>query len=140
MKVINARRGKLRLAHGVILQPGLNEVPPDLWARCEGHPLTQHYVQRRDVLVPPGPPPVEADPIGTVAPKTAPPADPTTGDTGQAPTPVAPPARPDELKAKEAISVIQACRDANLLRELLSVESRFTVVRAIEKRILDLEG
>lgn len=49
VKVKNARRGKLRLAFGVTLTPGTNEVDAAAWAQCKVHPITLHYVQSGDV-------------------------------------------------------------------------------------------
>lgn len=65
IRVTNVRRGKLRLAFGVHLTPGNNQIDAAVWARCRDHPVTAHYVQRGDVVeaaVAPG------SPISSVTP------------------------------------------------------------------------
>ena len=49
VRIRNARCGKLRLAFGVTLTPGINEVDAAVWPKCRDHPITDHYVQRGDV-------------------------------------------------------------------------------------------
>lgn len=150
--VNNARRGKLRLAHGVILCPGDNVVDDDLWHRCQDHPITRHYTDRRELTVSPGPSAsIEVpDPDLSTEASSAP------GDTTREPTlpfvePIA--AEPCEaclpgtdsvavasLRARDAIALVQSSDDVLKLRAMLASDSRATVVRAIERRIADLKG
>ena len=158
VRVINARRGKLRLAFGVTLTPGVNEVSAADWVRCREHPVTLHYVGRSEVAV--------LESAAVVTPSVG-----TTGkssvreasgsDTatqynhespllplpeGGAPGQVHPiSSAPDapsisEMKAKEAIGFVSAIEDVGHLKQVLSLEGRSTVIRAVERRLAEIGG
>lgn len=152
----NARRGKLRLAFGVQLKPGLNEVEQSAWEMCREHPITGHYLTRGEIAVASEPravtPSVESPIVsneGSDAARYVP-------ESPQLPLVVEEaPAAPDEqpgvadsepsglpdfenLRAKDAVMALQSIDNVGDLRHLLRVESRSTVVRAIERRLADL--
>lgn len=158
--VKNSRRGKLRLANGVALKPGRNEVPEDVWERCAMSPITAHYLTRGEVVVVPGPCPSHIGPTCS-GPGTSPYGEP---ETPPLPLPLpqeaaevsiekavwlGPPPIPakqpqpqslDAMRAKDAIGVVQGLDSPHKLLELLRVEARTTVIRAIERRIQELEA
>lgn len=149
--VKNTRRGALRLAFGVRLHPGLNAVDFDAWARCRDHPVTVHYVQRGEVVVVPASVPTadagtsaEAETPPLPSPDMTPAQDLLPGTVANGsdmddPAPVTP-VSPESMKAKDAIAAVGKMFDLNELYSFLRVESRTTVVRAIEHRIEELEG
>ena len=161
---------KIRLAFGVMLTPGLNTVDAAAWAQCRDHPVTNHYVQRGDVTevvaasgsATPNPIPVVRNIVTTPSEPSSDPdaarygepespplgleeASPSQGEpiTGY---PVVSPATDDaipdltEMRAKDAITALLSINDKWTLRQLLAVEVRTTVVRAINRRLEEVTG
>lgn len=152
--VKNARRGKLRLAYGVQLSPGLTQVDSGAWERCRGHPVTLHYIQRGEVSIVPGsagvvpsvqePAIIEADPVTTLPlplPEFAPTQDlPSVRATTDDDIPASATRHPETMRAKDAALEVRNYQSIVDLEDLLRIESRSTVVKAIRKRIAELEG
>lgn len=158
--VQNARRGKLRLAHGVQLKPGPNSVDPDSWAKCRDHPVTRYYVQRGEVVavvaVVPGPAKllptvVERESVGTgpgirpsnsdTVPEFTPTqALPSVRADAHACEPVSATRHPETLNAKAAAREVRLYTSVAALACILETETRSTVRKAAERRIAELGG
>lgn len=154
VRVKNARRGRLRLAFGVHLEPGVNEVNAASWVRCREHPVTLHYMNRGEVAVVPESGSVVTPSVGTrVRSEQTPDPAPANYEPESPPLPLEdggaseqvipiPPA-PDapslsDMRAKEAIGVVTEIDDRHRLQHLLRLERRSTVVRAIERRLAEI--
>lgn len=158
MKVTNNRRGKVRLAGGVELCPGENRIAHAAWRKCCDHPITQHYISRGELQVAPasacskamgnrptckkasqaeaGPyvpesPPLPLTPVEP-ARQEPPPADET--DVFGVPMGL------ELMRARDVIGLVRLTYDVRALRQMLTIESRATVVRAIDQRICELRG
>lgn len=124
--------GRLNLAAGVSLAPGLNEVDGEAWKACAAHPVTRTFLDRGKISITTGPQDVKA---AAEPPLTEEPAD-------LAPGPV-----PDEvtlpdlsaMKVREAKDWIHDCADPMLLGLLLDAEKRKSIRTTLENRLEDLD-
>lgn len=163
--VILNRMRKIRLSHGLELHPGDNRLDAADWERVRDHPVTQVYLERGELIVMPNAgrnsTPVEvADTLaapsasGVYDPESPP--LPLSGlvsqplhdaeetnqpsDLASAAAALGIPENLHTMRAREVIEMVNDIDDDKRLRQLLTVETRVTVVRAIEQRIDVLRG
>ena len=145
----NTGRTKLKLRYRVSLLPGLNEVDVDAWSLCRRDPITQHYLGVGRVRVH-GVPSIEVQPELPFDKKESAPEPAVVEKQKQEPIPASEPIAsrgngngerpsvPTGMSAVDARAFVKACRRPDVLERMLSLETRGSVVTAIEKRLQQL--
>lgn len=107
---------RLKLANGVKLESGLNEVADAAWEECLRNKMTQVFLESNMIQV------VSGSAVVTASKS----AEPDTPDR-------------ERTLAKDLVAMVKVTRDAEFLHDLLVNENRTTVIVAINSRIDALE-
>lgn len=166
MPVVRLNRiRKVRLALGVQLHPGDNMLDAAAWEKVAGHPVTQLYLNRGEIVVasdserqdkqpevastlavPPEPDSYKPEnpplPLPGLVSRPLHDAEETNqpSDLAVATAGLGIPPDLETMRARDVIEMVNDIDDVKRLRNLLTVETRTTVVRAIEQRIDVLRG